>query len=58
MTTSRIVGLVAFVSLTLLPWVLLFVEVSLQKLVAAGLIWLMIGTFAVANDPRWRKKQP
>ena len=58
MTNSRIVGLVAFVSFTLLPWVYLFVDaISWQELVGVGLVWLIIGTFAAANDPRWRKKQ-
>lgn len=60
-TTSSVVALVAFVSVTLLPWVFLWQRgeaLDLRDLVAVGLIWLVIGTFAAANSPQWRKKQP
>lgn len=53
------VGLVAFVSLALLPWAFLWWRgESLRGVdfLAAGLVWGVIGTMALANSANWRKK--
>lgn len=55
-SVGSIVALVAFISFALLPWVYLFFALAWQELVGAGLIWLVIGTFAAANTAEWRKR--
>lgn len=54
------VGLVAFVSLALLPWVFLWSRgerLDGLDFLAVGLVWVVIGTMGLANSATWRKKK-
>lgn len=57
-TNGNIVAAVAFVSATLLPWLWVFDLADPWVLAAAGLVWLVIGTFAAVNAATWVKQKP
>ncbi len=56
-TTGNIVAVVAFVSVTLLPWLWVFQQAEPWVLAVAGLVWLVIGTFAAVNAATWVKQK-
>lgn len=55
-TAGNLVATVAFLCVALLPWLWLFDVAEAWKLTVAGLVWLVIGTFAAANSVAWRRR--
>lgn len=54
-TVGSFVTLVCFISVASLPWLWLLGDWEWYELVGAGLLWLIIGTFAAVNSAQWKK---